>query len=172
LTAKYPTSSQLSAYLKTLDKTHVEGLLLRAAFPEASANLQHCIYCHKTFNAKDNRDCKIVHFADLDDSHSNNMQFNCCGQEVSYADYDDRCHPPPEDSIPYCYTGPHYAKPIRDGELEEINGIKWWEEFKEYGVPCAKKKCFEKGVVEAIEIGSSSEEYEEGEDEDESESDY
>jgi len=68
----------------------------------------------------------------------------------------------------------NFAPPIvlgvKDGELRPINGVKWWEEFKVYGVFCAGKKCFEKGVVEAIEIGSSSEEDEGEEDEDEDES--
>jgi hypothetical protein len=66
--------------------------------------------------------------------------------------------PEPEEDEPYCYEGPHHAEPIEyddevdedeefepDREVEERNGIKWWEEP---GLEsCIKLKCAEQLAV-------------------------
>lgn len=158
LMSQFPDRDSLYAHLATLPKPILISMLLTQAkdslsLSEAqsygsSNNLAHCVYCHKLFDKTATKnDCKVKHFGDLEEEGTNNYDtkvWYCCGLIVDgYAEYDENCHPPPEEfASKYCWEGQHFDKQLEEGDAD-AEGT-WWKEWKDYGAKCEDLGCYNK----------------------------
>ncbi|KAH8145296.1 uncharacterized protein LAJ45_10733 [Morchella importuna] len=162
LSARYPTVEKLEEHIKSLSRSALEALILSGAFPEATSELRHCVYCHKTFHASDNPlgNCVVEHFIreckPIDEDVS---EWQCCGQRWDNIDNDDWMESA-EDMFPHCYVGCHWEEEITTDDEEEVEEHNqadymvdsepriekkpvWWRVWKSRGNTCEKMGCKE-----------------------------
>ncbi|KAI5854022.1 hypothetical protein BZA05DRAFT_444280 [Tricharina praecox] len=148
----------LESQLEKLDATTLRATLLSIAYPKAAKKLEHCIYCHVTFDANgpDAEMCRVKHFGE-----PSRGTFTCCGTTYEEEEYgEEEWMEPVEERMPYCFEGPHRTVPWEkgdmrvldddeyyykeDGEVFEDDGRKrWWEELVK-DVNFQKLRCGEK----------------------------
>ncbi|KAI5838531.1 hypothetical protein DFP73DRAFT_616784 [Morchella snyderi] len=159
----YPTVEKLEEHIKSLSRSALEALVLSCAFPEATSELRHCVYCHKPFHASNNplggcvvehliRECKPI------DEDVNEWQ--CCGQRWDDIDSDDWMETA-ENMFPHCYVGCHWEEEITTDDEEEVEEHNradymvdreprveekpvWWRVWKSHGNTCEKIGCKER----------------------------
>lgn len=131
-----------------LSQVHDHQLKPRPSMPRSASKPQvpveqkcpsaHCVYCHTAYDTRQNvGGCKVKHWGELEDvdRHADGKEWSCCGAEVSYVDWDSDCHADPVGEEPYCYTGRHWSKEIKEGDG------RWWKGWDESGRTCADKGC-------------------------------
>ncbi|KAF8423245.1 hypothetical protein EV426DRAFT_602791 [Tirmania nivea] len=171
----YPTRSALTIHLATLPKAVLVGMIVDQVLPSSDAQsrnptgLAHCVYCHEAFSLEApaaGKGCRIKHYNDCEDS-GELVEYGCCGEWLEYADYDPKCHAPPETELgDYCWEGRHHAVPLKkknfkQGNLEKLGldetyvleglgrvklkDALWWQNWEDYGGATCTKACFRAG---------------------------
>jgi len=132
---------------------------------QTASQLQHCIYCHKTFDSELSGayDCKIRHFGEPKDEDE--REFTCCGRKFPCVDCDDWGEHlmMPEEEEPYCFEGRHTTVPWKRGDeeveedddyygdegedVDEEGRTRWWEEIWKMVGNCGKLECKKKALL-------------------------
>lgn len=98
----------------------------------------YCVYCHKEFDKRQNKGCKVKHFGELEevDEAGDVRKWTCCGGRVSYVGYNPGFDADPLHKDRYCNRGRHWERSIGSEDR-----VRRWRELLRGGVSCVERGC-------------------------------